>query len=173
MNNKNQYRVVIDEVTEEDIGVVVIDMDKWKGDHYIIDPDGDERKKYKYRVIDAAKYDTVIAFETHPIFEVNYKPIHHWLGDREDVLGMSFVVSLGTSILCAYVMSSVIMFSDLAPLLKNSIWYQLGYGILMISTIVGGVGLGLSVISNSLLKENKTKKDKRIEKWLEFLRASI
>lgn len=173
MNNKNQYRVVIDEVTDEDIGVVVIDMDKWKGDHYIVDPDGDERKKYKYRVIDAAKYDTVIAFETHPIFEVNYKPIHHWFSDREDHFGMTTVIAIGASILCAYVMSSVIMFSDLAPLLKNSIWYQLGYGILMLSTIVGLVGLGLCTLASSILKDNKTKKDKRIELWLEFLRKSI
>lgn len=172
MNNKNQYRVVIDEVTDEDIGVVTIDMDKWKGAHYIIDPDGDERKKYKFRIIDAAKYDTVIAFNTHPILQVRYKPLHHWFGDNEDLLGLIFVVAIGVSILCAYIMGSVIMFSDLAPVLKNSIWYQLGYGITMLATIVGGLGLALSMLSSSVLKDSTTKKDTKIENWLEFLEKS-
>ena len=172
MNNKNQYRVVVHEVTDEDIGVVTIDMDKWKGAHYIIDPDGDERKKYKYRLIDAAKYDTVVAFETHPVLQVKYKPLYHWFGDKEDISGVVFVVAVGVSILCAYIMGTVIIFSDIAPILKNNIWYQLGYWITMLSTIIGGIGLAISLFANSVLTDSRTKKDNKIVKWLEFLETS-
>ena len=172
MNDRNQHRVVIDEVTDGDIGVVTIDMGKWKGSHYIVDPDGDERKKYKYRIIDAAKYDTVVSFETHPILQVKYKPLRHWFGDKEDQFALALVVAVGVSILCAYIMGTVIMFSDLAPILKNSIWYQLGYWLTMFATIVGGIGFAISLLSNSVLKNSQTKKDDKIENWLEFLKKS-
>ena len=172
MNLKNQYRVVIDEVTDADIGVVVINMEKWEGNHYIIDPDGDERKKYKYRVIDAAKYDTVVAFDTHPILQVKYKSRHHWFSKNEDNFALVFLVAVGVSILCSYVMGSFIMFGDIAPILKNSIWYQLGYWIGMLLTIVGGFGLLISMRSGTVLKQSTTKKDDKVVNWLKFLAAS-
>ncbi len=172
MNLKNQYRVVIDEVADTDVGVVIIDMDKWEGAHYIIDPDGDERKKYKFRIIDAAKYDTVVAFNTHPILQVKYKPRHHWFKKNEDHFGQVFVVAIGVSILSAYVMGSVIMFSDVAPILKNSIWYQLGYWIIMLSTIVSGFGLLISLRLGAILNQSRTKKDNKVVNWLKFLTES-
>ncbi len=82
------------------------------------------------------------------------------------------MVAVGVSILCAYIMGTVIMFSDLAPILKNSIWYQLGYWLTMFATIVGGIGFAISLLSNSVLKNSQTKKDDKIENWLEFLKKS-
>jgi len=163
-----EYRVVIDEITGENIGVVKIDLAKWKGKHWIVDPDGDERKKYKFRRIDASKYDTVVAFETHPILEVRYKAYFHVFEDLDDLFGFVLLAVGVFAVACTYILSTVIIFSDLVPVLKNSLWYQGGYWLITAGTIIAGLGFIYAIASEHFLGLHYTRKDLKIEEWLKF-----
>ena len=172
MSKDADYRVVIDEITGAAIGVVKIDLNKWKGRHWIVDPDGDERKKYRYRRIDAAKYDTAMSFETHPVLEVRYKGYFHIFEDQEQFFGLGLLGAAGRAISCFYILGTVIIFSDLVPVLKNSLWYQSVYWLLTGIAVFGGLGLIASLISNTVVSSLGTRKDNKIEKWLEFKKQS-
>ena len=172
MSEDTEYRLVIDALTNENIGVVKIDLNKWKGTHWIVDQDGDDRKSYKYRRLDASKYDTAIAFETHPVLEVKYKKYLHVFEDKEDLFGVLLLILASSAVACSYILGTVIMFSDLAPVLGDSIWYQVGYWFITLGTIVGGGGLLASMLSDFILGLHGTKKDDLVQKWLKFKRES-
>ncbi len=172
MSTDIEYRLVIDVLTNENIGVAKIDLGKWKGTHWIVDQDGDDRKSYKFRRIDEAKYDTAIAFETHPVLKVKYKRYLHVFEDMDDMFGVFLLISASFSVACSYILGTVIMFSDLVPVLGNSGWYQTGYWLITVGTIISGGGMIASIVSDNILGTHSTKKDELVKKWLKFKEES-
>ena len=173
MSQDIEYRLVIDRITDEQVGVVKIDPNKWKGAHWIVDQDGDERRSYRFRRIDAAKYDTAIAFETHPVLEVRYKNYLRVFDDKEDLYGVLLLIAASGAVATSYILGTVIMFSDFIPELGNSVWYQIGYWLITFGTVVAGGGMLLSILSGYLLGQSETKKDVYVKEWLKFKQESL
>lgn len=169
---KTECRIVIDELTGEETGVVKIDVGEWYEKHWIVDHEGDLRKNYKYRVIDEVDYDNCVTFDTHKVLTVKYRKRLMQFVDIGDCLWIFGAVGIATFLLFGLVMSFVVTFSDLVPVLKNSWWWQGGFWLTIATTMIGLVSVTTYFVCDNKLSEHRTEKDQLIDKWLEFKRKS-
>jgi len=77
-SEKKEHRLVLSDESEEQVGIVVIDRSKTfdnKGYHWIHMPNGQVRKWYRFKNIDASDFDMLLTFKSLPKLKVSYRNI--------------------------------------------------------------------------------------------------